>query len=202
MDKYFSTFEVAKICQVSPGSVTRWIHDGKLAASVTAGGHHRVQADNLLKLLRSLRMPIPAELALYEQQIKILIVDDEVGIRQLLRSIINKYYPDINIEEAEEGFPAGWKAHGFHPDLVLLDIMLPGMDGFRVCQFIRNNPELKRTKIIVITAVQEPEAREKMLKLGADDFITKPFNVEDLKQKIEAQLNFPEGTHQKYAACD
>lgn len=202
MDKYFSTFEVARLCQVSPGSVTRWIHEGKLAASVTAGGHHRVRADNLLRLIRSLRMPIPAELALLEQQTKILIVDDEIGIRQLLRSIINKYYPNIHIEEAEEGFPAGWKAHGFHPDLVLLDIMLPGMDGFRMCQFIRSNQELKHTKIIVITAVQEPEAREKMLKLGADDFITKPFDVDNLRQKIEAQLNFSEGRPQKYAACD
>ena len=197
MDKYFSTFEVAKICQVSPGSVIRWIHEGKLSASVTAGGHHRVRAENLLQLLQSLRMPIPPEIAPHEEQIKVLIVDDEIGVRQLLRSIVNKYYPSVKIEEAEEGFPAGWKAHGFQPDLVLLDIMLPGMDGFRVCQLIRQNQALKHTKIIAITATQEPGAREKMMKLGADDFISKPFDVDELKQKIDAQLNFSEGEYQK-----
>ena len=187
MEKMYTTFEVARICRVSPGSVIRWIKEGKLPASITAGGHHRVQANDLMTLLKSLRMPIPAELS-NNGVLRILIVDDEPGIRQMVRWLLSMDWPDALIEEAEEGFSAGWKAHGMHPDLVLLDVMIPGMDGLRVCQFIRNFQELKKTKIIAMTGLQNPDIRDKMLLAGADDFIVKPFEAETLKGKIITQL--------------
>lgn len=193
MDKYYTTFDVARICQVSPGSVSRWIREGKLPAAVTAGGHHRVRTSHLVELLQKLRMPIPAGLSEVDKQTTILIVDDETNVRALLRSILEQNYPDFQVEEAEEGFLAGWKAHGLKPDLVLLDIMLPGINGFRVCQFIRDNEELQNTKIIVITALQDPQIREQAIKAGADDFLAKPFEVSTLKNKIESQLGLTEG---------
>ncbi len=187
MDKYFSTFDVARICHVSPGSVVRWINEGKLACSLTAGGHHRIHEKDLITLLKSLRMPLPPELTA-EDKMKVLIVDDELGIRQMVRWVLQLHFPNAEVEEASEGFIAGWKAHGFCPDLVILDIMIPGMDGYRVCQFIRSFPELKNTRIIIITALNNEEVKQKVLSLGADDYLSKPFDVDSLKEKITQQL--------------
>jgi CheY-like chemotaxis protein len=184
MEKFYTTFDVARICRVSPGSVIRWIKDGKLQASCTAGGHHRVNTQDLIKFLKTLRIPIPPELTEERQALRILVVDDEPGMRQLFRWVVNTHWPEVLVEEAEEGFSAGWKAHGMRPDLVFLDVMIPGMDGFRVCQFIRNFPELKDTHIIAMTALQSSEIKEKMMNSGANDFIIKPFDVDTIQGKI------------------
>ena len=185
MEKFYSTFDIARICQVSPGSVIRWIHDGKLPASLTAGGHHRVYYADLVPFLKQLRIPVPSELANSEPGTRILVVDDEEGIRTLIRTIINQNFPKIVVEEAGEGFVAGWKTHGFKPHLVILDLMLPGFDGFRVCQFIRSFPELQQTKIMAMTALQETALQDRMMNLGANAFIHKPFDVETMKSKIQ-----------------
>ena len=204
MEKFFSSFEIAKICQVAPSSVTRWIHEGKLPASMTAGGHHRVLADDLLKFLKALNMPIPPELAQGEKKTpsrKVLIIDDEYGVREMLRWMFQRYFPGFEIEEADEGFAAGWKANGLKPELVIVDIMLPGLDGYRVCQFIRSFEDLKDTKILAISGLRDPDVRSKILQFGANDFIAKPFDVEEIRQKIIALLGLAENAGSTNAAA-
>ena len=176
MEKFYGTFEVAKVCHVSPGSVIRWIHEGKLASSLTAGGHHRVHAKDLLSLLEMLRMPVPEELKgegpaqvanpCTPAGIKLLIIDDEHWIRQLIRTVVAKEFPQVQVEDADEGFVAGWKACGMKPDLVILDLMLPGLNGFHICELLRSTPELRQARIIAITGLHEPEIQEKILKIG------------------------------------
>ena len=74
-------------------------------------------------------------------------------------------------------------------DLVVLDLMLPGLDGYHVCEFIRQFPELKETKIIAISALNDPEVEKKFLALGANEFLVKPFDLDVLKKKIRLHLN-------------
>ncbi len=130
-----------------------------------------------------------------------MIVDDETHIRHLIRAILQKHFPDIFIEEAGEGFHAGWIASGFGPDLIILDLNLPGLNGFQACQFIRslefikNFPALQRTRILAITGSGN-ESRDQILNLGADDFLTKPFNNETLIRKVETQIHGPHFTGQ------
>ena len=188
MEKLLRTQEVAKICQVSQGTVIRWIKEGRFPASSTAGGHNRIRVNDLFEFLRSLRLPIPPELVA-DPKTKILIVDDELEVRNMIRWLLEQNFQNIFIEEAQEGFIAGWKTHSFRPDLVVLDLMLPGLDGFRVCEFIRKLPELKETKIIVISALVDPDVKKRVLDLGANDFLVKPFDLDVLGQKIGAQLN-------------
>ena len=107
----------------------------------------------------------------------------------MIRWMLEQDFKDILIEEAEEGFVAGWKTHSFRPDLVALDLMLPGMDGYHVCEFIRQFPELKNTKIIAISALNDPEVEKKFLALGANEFLVKPFDFDVLKKKIRMHLN-------------
>lgn len=188
MEKLFGTQEIAKMCQVAQGTVIRWIKEGKLPASSTAGGHNRVRSKDLLQFLTDLRLPIPVELRKSEQK-RILIVDDEINLRNLVRWVIEQNFSNILIEEAEEGFIAGWKAHDFLPDLVILDLMLPGMDGFRVCQFIRSFPQFQNVKIIAISAIMDGEIEKKFKDYGAQDVLAKPFDPDILKEKICKHLN-------------
>ena len=190
MEKFFRTYEAAKICQVAQGTIIRWIKEGKLPASSTAGGHNRIRAADLVEFLKSLRLPIPAELSSGNKKTKILIVDDEPEVRHMIRWMLDRDFNSILIEEAEEGFIAGWKACAFQPHLVILDLMLPGLNGFRICEFIRQFSELKETKIIAISALLgDPDVENKIRALGANDFLAKPFDLEVLKKKICEQLN-------------
>ncbi len=191
MEKLIKTQEVAKICRVAQGTVIRWIHAGRLPASTTAGGHNRVRLTDLVQFLRNLNLPIPSELSADDKK-RILIVDDEAEIRAMIRWMLGQDFKDVLIEEAGEGFVAGWKTHSFRPDLVVLDLMLPGLDGYHVCEFIRQFPELRETKIIAISALNDPEVEKKFLALGADEFMVKPFDLEVLKKKIRMHLKVHE----------
>lgn len=170
-----------------------WIKEGKLSASLTAGGHHRIKAEDLIQFLSDLRLPIPVELQKTDEK-RILIVDDEKNVRELIRWVIEQHFPSIAIEEAEEGFIAGWKAHDFSPDLVILDLMLPGFDGLKVCQFIKSFPQFQETKIIAMSAIMDAEIEKKFKDLGAQDVLAKPFDPDVLKEKIVKHLKLqPKG---------
>lgn len=187
MERYLGTFEVAKFCHVTPGTVFRWIKEGKLQASLTGGGHHRVEVQDLVNFLKTLRLPIPQEFS-DNGKIKILIVDDEKNFSHMLRWNLKKEFSDFLIEEARDGFLAGWKIHEFRPHLVILDLMMPGLDGFHVLEFVRARSEFDETKIIAMSALSTPEVKERVSALGANDFIGKPFDLEEFKERIAFHL--------------
>lgn len=191
MEKYFSTHEVAKLCQVTRGSVIRWIHEGKLAAATTAGGHHRIQPQDLYDLLKRLKMEIPSGLEgrpSKRHPIRVLIVDDDPNILKMLEEFFKINFPELAFWKASDGFEAGLRVQDLKPDLILLDLMLPGIDGFRVCERIRSQKELDHTKIIAITGMQDEKAQDSILALGANDFLNKPFNLVLLAEKVRHHL--------------
>lgn len=194
MDKYLGTFEVARLCRVSPGSVIRWVKEGKLQASMTGGGHHRIDVQDLIEFLKKLRLPVPPELQLFERKVTVLIVDDEPEVRTMIHWMVRQNFPEAIIEEAPDGFMAGWKVRELNPQLVTLDMRMPGINGLEVCRFMRSLPQLKDTKILGVSAYFDPETRQNFLNAGADDFLSKPFKESDLKEKILTFLN-PNGKH-------
>ena len=193
--RYFTTNEIAMMCQVSKGSVIRWIKENKLPAAVTVGGHHRVWIDDLLVFLKSLNMVIPADLKAVEnsRKSKILIIEDDVNLLGMLRVFFKKYFPTVEILEAQNGFDAGLAVDCHQPQVVLLDLMLPMMDGFQVCQKIRSHPEWNSIKIVVITGLQDPESKIRALALGANHFLSKPFDLEELKRIVSQELGAAQG---------
>ncbi len=112
----------------------------------------------------------------------ILLVDDDLSIRKLL---VKKLGPvDADILEAESGEKALKFIEKAEPHLILLDIVMPGMDGFEVLDRIRNRLELKSIPVIVITSDNNTETRNMAFQLGANDFITKPIRKEDLIPRV------------------
>ena len=117
---------------------------------------------------------------------KILIVDDEEHIVELLK--FNLQSAGYEVLEANNGIDALKIANENKPSLMLLDLMLPGMDGFDVCKEIKRNKEMKNTSIIMLTAKSEELDKILGLELGADDYITKPFSVRELLARVKAVL--------------
>ena len=117
---------------------------------------------------------------------KILIVDDEEHIVELLK--FNLQSAGYEVMEANNGIDALKIANENKPSLMLLDLMLPGMDGFDVCKEIKRNNEMKNTSIIMLTAKGEELDKILGLELGADDYITKPFSVRELLARVKAVL--------------
>ena len=113
---------------------------------------------------------------------KVLIVDDEYIGRETLQSILEG--EGYELEMAENGFQAIEKAKKLLPDVILLDVMMPGMTGFEVCQRIRSDPQIAEIPIIILTALDDRESLLNALKAGADDFISKPFDRYELRARL------------------
>lgn len=117
---------------------------------------------------------------------KILVVDDEEHILELIR--YNLDASGYEVIEASDGDDAVKKAINEVPDLILLDLMLPGKDGYDVCRELRSNGKTKAVPIIMLTAKSEEIDKILGLELGADDYITKPFNHLELVARVKSQL--------------
>lgn len=183
MDRFLSIDEIIDICHFTSATVMEWITKGKLPASRNAKGEYQVNQYDLVRFLQRAHLMVPESL-ITEGQLKILIVDDEAGMRRMLKANLLSALPGVLIEESGEGFHGGWRAHAFIPNLILLDLILPGMDGFQLCQFIRKKVEFKDTKILVITGLRDDEALTKIMDYGADGYLIKPFSIAELKEKI------------------
>jgi PAS domain S-box-containing protein len=113
----------------------------------------------------------------------ILIVDDHLSSREILRDLLKDHYAHLAL--AKDGEEALAKAVELMPDLILLDVMLPGLDGFEVCARLRTDPYLAEVPIIMITALDDRATRQRGLEAGVDDFISKPFDTVELLARIK-----------------
>jgi len=181
--KAFGTTEVARVCHVTPPTVGRWIEDGKLPSFTTGGGHRRVWASDLVAFLREHNIPVPAALESWAHA-KVVIVDDEPAVRRLIARVISDLDSAIEVHEAADGFEAGHKIASLVPRVVVLDIRLPGIDGYKVCEMIRSNDRLKQTLILAVSGHDPEESHKRALEAGADDFFAKPFDAVQLREKL------------------
>lgn len=180
--KALGTYKIAKICHVAPITVGRWIDEGKLPYFTTGGGHRRVWDQDLLKFLNLHNYPVPKSLVV-DRPLRILIVEDEAVTRRLIRRTMERTLSNAEVHEATDGYEAGEKISTLLPDLIILDIWLPGIDGMKILKRIRENTTTKNLKILVVTGSHIEEVRKKALSVGADDFLPKPFEVDSLVKK-------------------
>ncbi len=121
-----------------------------------------------------------------EHKHAILIVDDQPSARAILRDLLSNQ--GYNLILSSNGHEALEKATELEPDLILLDVMMPGMDGFEVCERLRTDPHLAEVPIIMITALDDRDARLRGLEVGVDDFITKPYHKTELQARVQTIL--------------
>lgn len=173
----FTTGEAAKICKVSQQTIIRCFDNGSLKGFRVPGSRfRRIPRDQLYAFMKE--NGIPTE-ALESGKRKVLIVDDDEELTELM---VDAFARDgrFDIKMANNGFGAGMLVKEFRPDLVVLDVMLPDINGKEVCQRVRNDPTMKAVKIICISGMVEQSKIADLRAAGADDFMNKPFSVDDL----------------------
>ncbi len=179
--------QAGKYCRVSPKTIINWIEAGHLKAYKTVGGHRRIKQEDLDQFLRDKGMPLPEE-PKGEERKKILVVDDDkIIVETIVQSLEEDEY-GYEMISASDGFEAGLQVSHFKPDLLILDIMMPDINGYEVCQKIKLNPETKDIKIIVLSAYLNDEAFKQMKEYGADACFSKPLPLEQLKYEVAKLL--------------
>lgn len=119
--------------------------------------------------------------------LKVLIIDDEPEVHDFVKDVlgVNK---NIEIRSVYDGFSAGMVVGEYMPDLIVLDLLLPGIDGFKVCANIKNNSKFKNIKVLIVTGYDSPEYKEKAVKSGADDYLPKPIELHLFREKVNKLL--------------
>jgi two-component system, OmpR family, alkaline phosphatase synthesis response regulator PhoP len=121
---------------------------------------------------------------------KILIVDDDFLIRNLLKQILEPFEEKgVKLFVADNGIVAIDKVKTENPDIVFLDVMMPRMNGFEVCSILKKDLEMKNVYIIMLTAKGQELDKQKAVDMGADFYITKPFNISEILKKVSEVLN-------------
>ena len=179
----FTTGEAAEICNVSQQTIIRCFDRGRLTGFRVPGSKfRRIPRAELLRFMRD--NGIPADL-LGDSAIRILVVDDDPGIVRLMEELLGRD-DRFEVRTATTGYDAGMATREFRPNLVLLDYMLPDVNGNVVCERLHADPELSDTRIIVVSGVVRQDEIDTLLAAGADDFVAKPFDAEELIARIVA----------------
>ncbi len=186
MAKNLSTFAIAQMLHVDPGSVANWIDQKLLKAHRTPGGHRRVAVEDLLQFLREHKMPVPEELG--PSPTRVLIVDDEPGVTQVIARAVRQAHPDYEVIEAHDGFRAGTLCATQRPDVVILDLRMPGMDGYEVCRLIKSHEATRHAEVIAVTAYPSAENEQRILECGARLCLAKPLDLQALVNEIGESL--------------
>lgn len=184
-----STHDVASLCGVAPRTVLRWVDAGVLPGYQTGGGRRRVRKADLVTFMRGKGMDIPAALA--PNRNRVAIVDDDRLHVQMLSRMLTETYPGITVETAADGFAAGAMLFSFKPNLIFLDLVMPGMDGFEVCRRIRADSAFDNVGIVIVTGHLTEAWRQRLEELGADECLVKPFRPRDLEPLLKRFV--PEG---------
>lgn len=177
----FTTGEAAKICKVSQQTIIRCFDSGQLKGFRVPGSRfRRIPREQLYLFMRDNGIPTDA---LESGKRKVLLVDDDDELVELIRDVLEKD-GRFEVKSVNNGFDAGMMVREYHPDLIVLDVMLPDINGKEVCQRVRSDKELDAVRIICISGMVEEDKVGELRAAGADDFMHKPFEVEKLIDRM------------------
>lgn len=165
--------ELAKRLGVSPITLRKWANMGLLRSQTTVGGHRRYPLSEVERLLQRQSQPS-------NSQLQIMIVDDDPFVSTILQDFLSGLSKSIVVEIANDGFAAGRKLATFMPGIILLDLMMPGMNGFEVCRQIKNDPSTAQIRVIAMTGYPTEENIKQILSAGAEACIAKPVDHSEL----------------------
>ena len=185
MKTVFTTGEAAKVCKVSQQTIIRCFDNGQLKGFRVPGSKfRRIPREMLYKFMKDNGIPTDA---LESSKRKVLVVDDDVEIVELLQRALEED-GRFEVRVAANGFDAGMMVKEYRPDLIVLDVMLPDINGKEVCHRVRSDNSLEEVRIICISGMVEEDKIQELKLAGADDFVHKPFEVDYLIDRMCVQL--------------
>jgi excisionase family DNA binding protein len=172
----------AELLSVSPTTIRLWARNGRLTSVKTPGGHRRFNRDEVLSLLSPSSSGV-------SNMVNILVVEDDKTFGDLLVQIIESYFPYINVSVAYNGFEAGDLLHSLKPDIVILDLVMTGNDGFSICHRIKQTPSTKHIDVIAMTGALTEESVKRITLLGAEACFGKPIDYDLFNETITKMIN-------------
>jgi len=180
-EKHLTTGQISAYCHVSHVTVLKWIKEGRLKAYTIPSGHYRVQKADFRDFLIQHKMPFNEEF-FGERVMKVLVVGDEAEISTALSEGASNY----EFASAANGFEAGLQLGSFQPDLLILDLAMPDLDGLEVCRSVKANPATRHARILILAKSPQKDEVDKALASGADDYLFRPLRAEELRQKVQS----------------
>ncbi len=182
--KPLSVGQVADICRVSKKTVLNWIYDGAMKAYTTHGGHYRVWPANIKKFLDESRMDIPFDFV-DERGTHILIIDDETDYANMLKSAIRSELPEVDVTTTDDGYEGLMLIGEIRPQLVILDIKMPKLDGFQVLELLKTRkPDQDLPKVVVVSGFLDDATRAQLSKTIANEVLDKLSDINTMVRTI------------------
>ncbi|MHC4915363.1 MAG: response regulator [Planctomycetota bacterium] len=202
---WVSTLEAAKLLGICHMTVIRRFDAGDLKGFRVPGSRYRrILKTELADYARENGLPepdfgeSPAPARPHDDSVKrALVVEDDGRMANLMAKFLRRSGWDVTI--VDNGFDAGLMAGTLRPLLVLLDIMLPGLDGREACKQMRANPELTNTRILAVTALRDEDSINEIFDAGADSYLPKPFSLKELGERVEELAGNGNGKHRERA---
>lgn len=186
-NRYMSTGEVARLCEVSPITVAKWIDDGILPGHSTPGGHRRVRVTDLARFLRDHGMDVPPELEGLGRR-RVLAVDDDEDFLFLLEREFQALTERYEFRSTTRGTDALVLVGAWKPDIMILDIGLPDLDGIEVCRRLDEMEEAASVSVIGVTAMADERHRRQLVQAGALACLDKSELIEGIAPMMENLL--------------
>lgn len=178
---YYTPNEVAQLFMVSPVTVRQWAQKGLLSAALTAGGHRRFLRQELLRFADERGLSLNW---IIHGKARVLIVEDDEQVAAFLHELLRGHDGIDALETAANGFEAGRKVHNFEPSVMLLDLMMPGMDGFEVCRALKQDPSTRHIRVLAMTGYPTSENIERIMNAGAEVCLEKPIDTSRLLELV------------------
>lgn len=186
--KTYSTFSIARMLQVDPGSVANWVDQGLLKAHRTPGKHRRVQEADLLDFLQRQQMPIPPQLGQSDIR-RVLVIDSDRTVVESVRRAMQKAGRPCEVLDAPTAFRAGALLAECKPNVVILDLKMPGLDAFDICRLLKSQPQTSSIHIVAVSPRADHGTNQKeILQCGASACLSRPLDLALLTKEIEPLL--------------
>jgi len=188
---YLTSTEVANLLMVAPVTVRSWAQKGLLRARTTPGGHRRYLRQDVERFAAVHRLRLYTT-TLNDIATRVLIIDDDHSFAGYMANMLA--YHGAVTEISPDGFSAGRAMLVFQPDYVLLDLLMPGLDGFAVCESIKRDPITQEIRVIAITGRPTPQFTERILAAGAERCLAKPLDDHALLTALGLPTTPPDAT--------
>ena len=185
---YYTTYQVSQVLGVSLPTVVNWVNSNMLDAHRTPGGHRRIARNDLIAFAREYNYPLSEDfLSDAPGKKRVLIVDDEQDFADMVKDYL-VLKGGYEVEAADSGFAAGYTIARFKPDVILMDIMMPDMDGFEVLRMLRSDKSTRHIPVIACTAYRDPDVEERIREDAFHDYIQKPLKLDQLMELVRLTI--------------
>ncbi|WP_316368926.1 response regulator [Candidatus Thiodiazotropha sp. CDECU1] len=178
---YLSPGETAEIFKVTPASLRGWTNKGAIRAETTRGGHRRYPVSEVFRLARMKGVDLEPSLFM---SVRLLIIDSDVEHGEAMQKSLNDVHGISEVALAHDCFMAGCLVTQFKPDVVLLDLKLPGIDSSHVCSFIKHDHQTRFIRVIAMCRNCSKQQQKQIMDLGAEVCLSKPLSNVQLKQAM------------------